>query len=177
MRKLKDTFNRLFKSAADRAVAGFIGLLIGAATFGAVAQGVIFIAQNGVPSGPSVYGIGDPTSGLYFAPGAAGFSRHVVAGATTTNNLPVLSTCGTSPTLAAGSTDRAGKITVGTSASNACTLTFGTTYTTAPFCIVQNSLTGAAANVYAVSATTIVWSSALADSTTLFYECIGVGSL
>lgn len=86
---------------------------------------------------------------------------------------PVVSTCGTGAALTAGSTDVAGKITVGTSASNACTLTFSAAWNAAPFCVVQNSLTGAAANVYAVSTTAIVWSSALADSTTLFYHCIG----
>lgn len=85
---------------------------------------------------------------------------------------PALSTCGTSPVLATGSTDLAGKITVGTTASNACTLTFSAAYTTAPFCVVQNKTTGAAANVYTVSTTTIVWSSALADSSELFYHCI-----
>ena len=87
---------------------------------------------------------------------------------------PVLSVCGTSPALATGSTDLAGKITVGTTASNACTLTFSSAYTTAPVCVVQNLTTGAAANVYAVSTTAIVWSSALADSTVLHYHCIAL---
>lgn len=87
---------------------------------------------------------------------------------------PALSTCGTSPVLATGSTDVAGKITVGTTASNACTLTFSVAYTTAPVCVVQNLTTGAAANVYAVAAGTIIWSSALADSSVLHYHCIGL---
>lgn len=86
---------------------------------------------------------------------------------------PALSACGTSPALAAGSTDVAGKITVGTSASAACTLTFSAAWNAAPFCIVQNATTGAPANVYAVSTTTIAVSSVLADSTVLFYHCIG----
>ena len=141
-----------------------------------VAQGVIGVFQNGLAAAPSVYGIGDVTSGLYFNTGYAGFSKHDAAGSVATANLPVLSTCGTSPALAAGSTDQAGKITVGTSASNACTLTFGTSYGTAPFCIVQNLTTGAAANVYVVAAATIIWSSALADSTVLMYMCKAIGT-
>lgn len=91
--------------------------------------------------------------------------------------IPVLSTCGTSPAIATGSTNMAGKITVGTSASNACTLTFNTAsapWVTAPVCVVQNLTTGAGANVYAVTSTTIIWSSALADSTVLHYICMGL---
>jgi len=142
----------------------------------AFAQGFIGIFQNGLGTNPSVYGVGDASSGVYFGTGYAAFSKHDGAGSIATANLPVVSGCGTSPALAAGSTDQAGKITVGTSASNACILTFGTTYTTAPFCIVQNLTTGAAANVYAVAATTITWSSALADSTVLMYICKAIGT-
>ena len=164
----------LFKSP----VATVAGALVLALAFAAplVAQGVIGVFQNGIAGAPSIYGIGDVTTGIYFNTGYAGFSKHDAAGSVTATNLPVLSTCGTSPSLAAGSTDQAGKITVGTSASNACTLTFGTSYGTAPFCIVQNLTTGAAANVYVVAATTIIWSSALADSTTLMYMCKAVGT-
>lgn len=94
----------------------------------------------------------------------------------TTGTIPVVSVCGTSSAIATGSTDTAGRITVGTSASNACTLTFSAAFTAAPVCVVQNMTTGAAANVYAVSTTAIVWSSALADSTVLVYHCIALGS-
>lgn len=166
------------KTIAGIAVAGLLafgGFASGVLPALAQSIGSIFIAQNGLPNAPSVYGAGSNTSGLYFTTTGAGFSRHVLGGSTATNNLPVVSTCGTGAALVAGSTDHAGKITVGTTASNACTLTFGTTYGTAPTCIVQNLTTGAAANVYAVSATAIVWSSALADSTTLHYICVGIG--
>lgn len=124
---------------------------------------------NGLPTNPTISGQ-TLTRGFYFNSKGLGFSGHIESGVSA-NMVPALSTCGTSPTLATGSTDAAGLITVGTSASNACTLTFGTAYNTAPFCVVQNSLTGAAANVYTVSTTAIVWSSALADSSTLFYHC------
>lgn len=160
---------KFFEFFKRRAEIIAVALLSMAAIAGA--QGVIGIFQNGIPTGPSVYGIGDSTSGLYFGTNRVGVAGHLEGGQGT-GDTPALSTCGTSPALATGSTDFAGKITVGTSASNACTLTFGTAYTTAPFCVVQNLTTGAAANVYAVATTTIIWSSALADSTVLHYHCV-----
>jgi hypothetical protein len=163
----------LFAFLRRNAGAAIVALLCSGMFAGA--QGFIGIFQNGTSNAPSVYGIGDTLSGLYFGTGFTGFTKHEVAGTVSGANLPVLSTCGTSPALGTGSTDHAGKITVGTSASAACTLTFGTTYTTAPFCVVQNLTSGAPANVYVVSATTIVWSSVLADSTVLEYICIGEG--
>lgn len=107
-------------------------------------------------------------AGLEFGPNGK-IVEHVLS----QGKQPVLSACGTSPALTAGSTDVAGKITVGTTASAACTLTFGTAWAVAPFCIVQNATTGAPANVYTVSTTAIAVSSVLADSTVLFYICIG----
>jgi len=147
----------------------FVGLILGASLLTAVAQ-IAPEFQNGVSTRPSVAG-SDRSSGLYFGTAFTGVTKHL---ATSNLSLPVVSTCGTSPALATGSSDTAFKITVGTSASNACTLTFGTAYTTAPVCVVQNLTTGAAANVYAVSTTAIVWSSALADSTVLHGLCIGL---
>lgn len=88
-------------------------------------------------------------------------------------SAPALSACGTGAALAAGSTDVAGRITVGTSASAACTLTFSSAWTVAPFCIYQNNTTGAPANVLTTSTTAMAWSSVLADSTSLTYHCIG----
>lgn len=156
---------QIFKAIVGAAV----GVLIAGSAF---AQG---FTQNqlqpGIPTGPSLSSTVDPLAGVYFGVDRLGVAGHLETGART-GNTPALSSCGTSPALAAGSTDTAGKITVGTSASNACTLTFGTVYTAAPFCIVQNLTTGAAANVYAVSTTAITFSSALADSTVLMYHCI-----
>lgn len=86
---------------------------------------------------------------------------------------PVVSACGTGAAMVAGSTDVAGRLTVGTSASAACTITFSSAWNAAPFCIVQNMTTAGVANVYAVSTTAITMSSVLADSTVLAYHCIG----
>lgn len=150
-------------------------MLFGAAMFIAALSGVIAQQSlNGLADGsvsnPAISGQ-TLTKGIYFNSKGVGTIGHVETGGGTANT-PALSSCGTSPALATGSTDRAGKITVGTSASNACTLTFAVAYTTAPFCVVQNKTTGAAANVYTVSTTAIVWSSALADSSELFYNCV-----
>lgn len=171
---MRSIFTRFRDAFAPRNMILALALFLGAAGF-ATSQGFIGVFQNGTASQPSVYGIGDTLSGIYFGTGKVGPTKHLAAGSTATANLPVLSLCGTSSALGAGSTDMAGKITVGTSASNACTLTFGTTYTTGPHCIVQNATTGAAANLYTVGATSIVWSSALADSTVLYYICIAEG--
>jgi len=114
--------------AASLTVAGFASGVLPAL---AQSIGSIFIAQNGLANAPSIYGAGDISAGLYFGTAKVGPTRHVAGGSTATNNLPVVSTCGTDAALVAGSTDFAGKITVGTTASNACTLTFGTTYGTA----------------------------------------------
>lgn len=158
-----------FKGLSGQALVA-VGLLLGT-IFAApvVAQGIIGIFQNGVATGPSVRGTSDATSGLYFGTGFTGVTKHL---ATSTASAPTLSTCGTSPALGTGSSDMAGKITVGTTASNACTLGFGTAYTTAPFCIVQNATTGAGAFSASVSTTNIVLGGTLADGSELYYNCI-----
>ncbi len=163
---MKALFDR-FPALAAAFLSAFLAL---AGVAPASAQYVASPLQNGVPTGPSVTG-SDVAHGVYFGTGRVGVSGHLEGGLGT-GQLPVVSGCGTSSALTAGSTDTAGKITVGTTASNACILTFGTAYTAAPFCVVQNLTTGAAANVYVVTTTTITWSSALADSTVLMYHCM-----
>lgn len=147
-------FLSYFKSSADRAVAGFVGLMLGASLVAAVAQGVILVVQNGGTGGPSIYGIGDPTTGLYFGTGRIGLQGHLESGSKVppAGNVPVASICGAQPV--AGSTDMAGSITnIGTTT---CTLTFGTAYTVAPSCIVlDGNVTHAIGVVISASAITI----------------------
>lgn len=59
---------------------------------------------------------------------------HVFASSTT----PVLSTCGTSPSITTDSSDFSGTITVGSVAATGCTLTFGTLHVNAPHCVITN---------------------------------------
>jgi len=149
------------------AAAAILGLGFGGF---ALSQAYNFVIRAGLPNTPSISLDVDAANGIYGGVGYIGVSKHLASG--NGGAAPALSTCGTSPALAAGSTDLAGKITVGTSASNACTLTFGVAFNVAPFCVFQNMTTGAAANVATVIAATIIWSSALADSTVITYHCI-----
>ncbi len=73
-----------------------------------------------------------------------------------TGTVPSLSTCGTGPTLIAGSTDEAGTVTAG-SASGGCTITFAGTYASTPTCTVTPQA-GSVVNTfsYSVGNTTIV---------------------
>lgn len=83
---------------------------------------------------------------------------------------PVLSSCGTSPALTAGSTDSSGKFTTG-SGGTTCTVTFARAFTNAPFCVVS-SQTVAGLPAYSVSATAITFTTTVA-STAYNYVCRG----
>lgn len=156
----------------------FAVAFIGMAAFGvnyypAIAQniGQIFKAQNGLANAPSIYGVGDATSGLYFAPGSVGPTRHFSGGSVSTNNLPVLSNGGATPLLTAGSTDTAGQFS-STAGTTTLTLTFGTTYNSAvPSCVVQEQ-GGTVAPTYTVSKTAITVT-VLVAATNYDYICIG----
>lgn len=148
---------------------GALAAIVAAGAIGAIAQGQFIVAQPGTTLRGSIVGTNNATDGIYWNATSLGFSGRLATGGA---RAPAVSTCGSGASLATGSSDTAGKITVGTTASNACTLTFSAAYTAAPFCVVQNKTTGAAANVYTVSTTAIVWSSALADSSELFYFCM-----
>lgn len=53
-----------------------------------------------------------------------------------------LASCGTSPTVTAGSVAQAGKVTVGTIPSGTCTINFNTTFPKAPSCWARDTTTG-----------------------------------
>lgn len=106
--------------------------------------------------------------GTFSSTGAATLSGKVIS----TGTIPTIGTCGTSPSITTGSTNTAGKFTMGTSASNACTVTFSSAYTSAPFCVVQNATTGAGAFSATISAAAITIGGTAADSSVFFYTCI-----
>ena len=81
---------------------------------------------------------------------------------------PVLTSCGTSPTISGS--DVAGIITTGSGATT-CTVTFAATYTTVPSCYFLPIGT-ATMPVYSVSATAITVATSIA-STGYSYACIG----
>lgn len=84
--------------------------------------------------------------------------------------LPVVSSCGTSPNIIVGSTDTAGEITEGTSATG-CTITFSASYARPPFCTVT-SQSGLKFS-YGISASAIsITNIGLLSGTKINYHCI-----
>lgn len=148
------------------AVAAFLG-----AVYVGQTQGQFIVAQNGIPSSPSIRGFTDATNGLYFGTGFTGFTKKIANGCVDTACIPVLSTCGSapSPILATGSNDMSGTYTTGGTATT-CTITFGTAYTAAPTCIVGANGT-ATQPTYTVSNTAITVSVDIA-TTVYQYHCI-----
>jgi len=90
-----------------------------------------------------------------------------------TGTAPVLSSCGTTPSITG--TDTAGKITIGTSASSTCTMTFADQYANAPACSITNGTDDVP--VFATTSTTVL---TITDGATDFssdvimYTCIGL---
>lgn len=84
--------------------------------------------------------------------------------ASSTPKIPTVSSCGTgSPALTAGSNDTTGDVTTGTSAS-ACTITFGSPYSTIPEVFITDSNTSAVVDISARSTTAFTISIASALS-------------
>lgn len=65
--------------------------------------------------------------------------------ATVYPNLPTLSTCGTSPSVSAGSSSNGGQFTLGTASPTACTVTFASPFATQAYCTVTPASSGGAA--------------------------------
>lgn len=95
---------------------------------------------------------------------------HVSASSTT----PVLSSCGTSPSLSSDSSDFTGTITVGSVAATACTLTFGAPHAVGTHCVISEQ-TGSVVNVstYTESLTGFTYSQTGLTSDKLDYICTG----
>ena len=83
---------------------------------------------------------------------------------------PVLSTCGTSPSILGN--DTVGKVTTG-SALTTCTITFATAYAVAPACFLQ-AQGGATQPTYTTSTTAITATVTIA-STVYNYFCVSQG--
>jgi hypothetical protein len=79
--------------------------------------------------------------------------------------------CGTTPTLVGGSNDMTGQVTVGTTSSNSCKVTFSSARVAAPFCVVSPQ-TLVAGFGYSVSTTALtVTSSGTLDGIVFDYFC------
>ena len=87
-----------------------------------------------------------------------------------TGATPALSSCGTSPSISG--TDIAGGVTMGTATPTGCTITFATTYASAPYCLVtwQSNL---ASMQYTVTASAITLVQTGTSSNKVNYICRG----
>jgi hypothetical protein len=95
--------------------------------------------------------------------------RHLGASGT----APTLSSCGTSPTLATGASDMAGTINVGSGTVTACTLTFGTAFTNAPTCVMNDDSTAVTGDISSISTTAVTFSFSVSiGSGHIYYVCV-----
>lgn len=120
----------------------------------------IQLSQDG--SGP----IGYDTNGASYFPGHINSTSRVGA-------PPTVGTCGTSPTVVGS--DNSGKVTTGSTATTACTLTFGVAFVVAPACIITTAVTNAGPLFVSTTTTTAVFNYASATSAVISYICIGQG--
>jgi hypothetical protein len=79
--------------------------------------------------------------------------------------------CGTTSPSVVG-TDFAGVITVGTSATTSCVLTFGTPFVTAPVCLLTPKSAILAALSYATATTTLTITQTSTANNTIAYMCV-----
>ena len=110
--------------------------------------------------------------GLTVATGLSLFETHMEGSGTA---IGAITGCGTgSPAAATGSTDIAGKITEGTTATG-CTVAFANTYTNSPFCVCTANAGGAAAacDASGSTATSLVIVNTSATGDVITYHCIG----
>lgn len=104
------------------------------------------------------------------------FGKHVL----TSGSTPTLTSCGTSPSLASGSTDMAGTVTVGTSAPTGvfCNIHFANTYTNVPVCTISQVKSSGLTTAFSVGTATAtdlpVYNGGGDSSSGVFsYICIG----
>jgi hypothetical protein len=90
-----------------------------------------------------------------------------------TGTAPALSSCGTSPSIVGN--DMVGRVTVGTSASTTCALTFNVAFTNAPICFAQDETSAVTVRATTVSTTAVTFtaSASMTASDKLSYRCEG----
>lgn len=145
-----------------RKLLGPIALILAFGLSLAFAQNItksVQLSQDG--SGPIGY---DTSGGVYF-PGHILSTIRVAPAPSVTG-----STCGTTTPSVVG-TDFAGVITVGTSATTSCVLTFGTAFGTAPVCVLTPKSAILAALSYATSTTALTITQTSTASNTIAYIC------
>lgn len=128
------------------------------------------LRERSFTGGQDVRQIGTDGSQFFYQPltvqGSATFQGKVVASG---GSAPTISSCGTGPSVTAGSTDFSGSFTTGTVATS-CTVTFSSAFAAAPVCTVLGS--GAVVPTYNESTTAITMTVDVA-ATKYRYTCVG----
>lgn len=87
---------------------------------------------------------------------------------------PTLSSCGTSPVIAAGSSNNNGQFTTGSATGTACTITFATAFPTYAYCTVSRASATAGSTFYiSASSRTAFTVTTTVSSQTYNYTCMG----
>ena len=105
------------------------------------------------------------------APPNAGLAQQTTTHVTTGSIPPVLTSCGTSPSVVGS--DTAGTVTMGTGTPTGCVITFATAYVSVPICVVVWPAQALASQSYVTSATAITLTQTATSSNKVNYVCIG----
>ena len=145
----------------------------------------IIVSSSNSASRPVYAFLGDATTGMGHP--AASITNFMTAGAETgrldahghwmlgkASPAPAASSCGT-PTITPGSTDNVGEVTV-TGAITACTITFGTSFTNRPFCVIslrQNVIAYMMINTLSKTTMTMISSTTSSAGAAIDWICLG----
>jgi hypothetical protein len=139
-----------------------------------------FSAGNGGTGGAAAAG---PGGNFIIRPGSRGAGADfagtiVLDGVVSTDDvnvaIPTLGACGTTPSIAAGSSNFAGKVTVGTGVTTSCSVAFTRTFGAAPACVCNNSTSVLSVRCTASTTGLVMVSTASFASDVLQYICVGL---
>jgi hypothetical protein len=85
-----------------------------------------------------------------------------------------VTSCGASPSIQTGSSNFAGRVTVGTGSTTACSVVFTRAFTTVPACVVNNNTTVQALRADAATNFVIIRASTSFASDVLSWICVGL---
>lgn len=139
--------------------------------------------QYGDVSGNLIFDLGTTNAYLINDKAGALMGSVTASGISTTKALlntsavPVITACGTSPTVATGSTNQGGQFTTGTATPSSCTVTFANAYPNFAFCVIHPANAAAVAVTAYIAASTkaafAVTLSAGTSSAAFNYACNG----
>jgi hypothetical protein len=152
------------------AVGGLFALVI-VSTFAVAQSQIPYVASLGQNDIQQVIKNANPQAGNTYAT-LNQLRAWLFGGSSAQSVVPVLSSCGTSPSIATGSTGFAGRVTTGTGTPTGCVITFATAYTSTPACaVVSQTAPATTTPAYTVSTTAITIVQAAGDSRIYNYVC------